>query len=68
VCHDLKISNFEHPSTEVGTELEVMRLTPENSIGLLHYILRLSPVTNKRQHIGVEPALMAGQKLNKFKG
>gem|GEM_PF-5499034 len=53
VCHDLKVSDFKHPSTEVCAELEIMRFTPKNSIGFLHDILSLSPVTEKRQNIGV---------------
>jgi hypothetical protein len=53
VGHDLEISDFEHPSNEVSAEFEFMRFTPENGIGFLHNILRLSAVAQKRQYIGV---------------
>ena len=43
-----------------------MRFTPENDIGLLHDILRISAAATERQGIGIESALMTGQKLNEF--
>ena len=43
-----------------------MHFSPENNIGLLHDIFRLSAVAKERQYTGEKPTLMTGQTLKGF--
>lgn len=59
-------SNFHCPCAKVRALLELVKLAPHHSGGLLHQVIRRHPIMSQRENESIQTWLNANQQSGKF--